>query len=221
MGSKRPTGLSQLTIDLDRAEKDEPPYSRRRSLTGEIEGCTHIHFAECRQRVRSRLGHHVHPGGAVDDHILTSQCRTPLLLLGQITHLEHRNTNIHRPPDSCSHRMPVISQALNQPRAYKAGGAGDENSLAAHQFCCPALPIASVTTKQIPRVYFFSHILELNRAAVGYHHITQLLESFQIVDHPRTKEGFIFQHRLEHHHLDALSLDALHHALNGRSAEVV
>src|SRR5690606_31028511 len=184
MGSKRPTGLSQLTIDLDRAEKDEPSDSRRRSLTGEIEGCTHIHFAECRQRVRSRLGHHVHPGGAVDDHILPSQCSTPVLARRQITHAEHRNIQITiRLPYCGCHRITISLHPVQQPRTYKAGGTGNQYPLRGHQQGGPSVPVVSITTKQVSRVYLICHILQLDRLPVSNYHVTQLLEGIQVIDY--------------------------------------
>src|SRR5690554_4242696 len=81
--------------------------------------------------------------------------------------------------------------------------------------------IRSIAAKQVAGVDLVGHIGQLLHHAVGEDHITLGLELGEIPDHPRAEELLFVQYRLVHHHLDALGLDALHHALHGAGAEVV
>ena len=57
--------------------------------------------------------------------------------------------------------------------------------------------------------------------AISNNNVTYSLELLQVADDPRVVEAVLLKRRLIDDHLDALGLDALHHALNGRGAEVV
>ena len=79
-----------------------------------------------------------------------------------------------------------------------------------------------IPLEQVPCIYFFRHVVQNRIEAIGEDDVALGLELAHVVDHDAVEEGgAVFERGLVDDHGDALGLDALHHALNGRRTEVV
>ena len=91
----------------------------------------------------------------------------------------------------------------------------------------PAAPvistfIGSVALEEVAGVYFGRDVVKAVVVAVGYHGVAQGLEFVDIVYNFGPEEGcVVVERRFVYYYFRAFGLDAFHHALNGRLAEVV
>ena len=82
--------------------------------------------------------------------------------------------------------------------------------------------VRSISLENVAGVDLVLHIIEARVVAVGDDGIRLFLELVQVVDHHGAEEGrAVLKGGLIDNHLGALGLHALHHALDGRLAEVV
>lgn len=81
--------------------------------------------------------------------------------------------------------------------------------------------LLTVAAKQVAGVDLFGHIAQGWRLAVGNDDVAHALEFVQVAYHAGVEEMLVAQVRLVNHDLDALSLDALHDALDAGGSKVV
>ncbi len=80
----------------------------------------------------------------------------------------------------------------------------------------------SVSPKQIPRINFLLHIVQTSIVAVGNNRLALRFECFQIIHDLTAEEGAsIWQRGFINNHFRSFRLDAFHHALDTRLAEIV
>ena len=80
---------------------------------------------------------------------------------------------------------------------------------------------ASVGAEEVAGVDLAGHVGEVVGHAVGHDHVGLALEGVRVADHARAEELLRLHRGLVDDDLDALGLDALHHALDRAVAEVV
>ena len=82
--------------------------------------------------------------------------------------------------------------------------------------------VCSISPKNVPRINLFLHIIQASIIPVGNDGMALALESIQIIHHFAAEErAAIFECRFIDDDLRTFGLDAFHHTLNARLAEVV
>lgn len=80
----------------------------------------------------------------------------------------------------------------------------------------------SVSSKNIPRINLFLHVIETSIITVGDDSLALSFELYYIIHYFTAEEcAIILKRRFVDDYLGSLCLNALHYALNGRLAEVV
>ena len=116
---------------------------------------------------------------------------------------------------------PQREESLRQMKSDESRRAGNEHFFRRVKGLKIGHGSSLVPREEVAGVYFFFHISEIIREPVRHDDVTFLLECRQVVYHAGMEEIRRVQRGLINDDFNPLCFNALHHALNGGSAEIV